>query len=311
MVQSLLPGMAGTRNEALPERRARSNFGQNDRVVGGIYRSRKAPIFHMTDLFVDANSLYARAWYACKEDAYETVRAAVNAALSLVNSERIGEPVTRTMFCWDGGQKKAKERIERPPEYEGTKPRLKVILADLLGTINVRIEGYEADDVIATAAFASEADHVVVASGDKDLHQLQGGAISYYDLNTRGYISTREILAQWHVRRPSQVAIALAIQGDSVDKITGIRGWGQKKVEKLFEKINTNMPFDAVLAQIERQIPEDKLPEFYESLELTLLNSNVPDVPKPSKLVFAPEGVLVNYGLESCAGLYARISQQY
>lgn len=265
----------------------------------------------MTDLIVDANSLYARAWYACKEDAYETVRASVNAALGLVNPERIGEPVDRTLFCWDGGQKKAKERVERPPEYEGTKPRLKRVLEALLGARNVRMEGYEADDVIATAAFASEADHVVVASGDKDLHQLQGGSISYYDLNTRGFISSREILAQWHVRRPSQVAIALAIQGDAVDKITGVRGWGPKKVEKLFESVKSDMPFDVVLGLIEDQIPADKLPEFQESLELTLLNSGVPGVPEPAPLKLAPEGVLVEYGLEDCASLYGKIAGQY
>ncbi len=265
----------------------------------------------MTDLIVDANSLYARAWYATKEDAYETVRASVNAVLGLINPERIGEPVGRTLFCWDGGQKKAKERAERPPEYEGTKPRLKRILEALLGTRNVRIEGYEADDVIATAAFASPADHVVLASGDKDLHQLQGGNISYYDLNTRGFISSREIIAQWHVRRPSHVAIALAIIGDSVDKIAGIRGWGPKKVEKLFESVRSDMPFDQVLKMVEAQIPPDKMPEFQESLELTLLNSSVPGVPEPAPLKLAPEGMLVEYGLEECSSLYTKITAQY
>lgn len=265
----------------------------------------------MTDLIVDANSLYARAWYATGQDAYETVRASVNAVLCLVNPERIGEPVDRTMFCWDGGQKRAKERAERPPEYEGTKPRLKRVLEALLGTTNVRLEGYEADDVIATAAFSSKADHVVVASGDKDLHQIQGGAVSYYDLNTKGFISTREILSQWHVRRPIQVAIALAIQGDSVDKISGIRGWGPKKVEKLFESIRSDMPFDAVLKAVEDQIPDDKLAEFIESLELTLLNVNVPNVPQPVPLKFAPYGVLVELGLEDCAGMYEKVTDQY
>lgn len=265
----------------------------------------------MTDLIVDANGLYARAWYATKEDAYETVRASVNAALGLINPEKIGEPVDRVLFCWDGGQKKAKERQERPPEYEGTKPRLKSVLEALLGARNVRIEGYEADDVIATAAFASPADHVVIASGDKDLHQLQGGNISYFDLNTRGFISSREINAQWHVRRPSQVSIALAIQGDSVDKISGIKGWGPKKVEKLFEAVRPDMPFDVVLKLIEDQIPPDKLPEFHESLELTLLNSGVPNVPEPSPLKLAPEGVLIEYDLEDCAGLYTKIAAQY
>lgn len=265
----------------------------------------------MTDLIVDANSLYAVAWYGCDEDPWETVKRCVNDAVMLVSPERIREPVDRTMFCWDGGQKKAKERAERPPEYEGTKPQVKRALEALLGTQNVRIEGYEADDMIATAAFASSAEHVVVASGDKDLHQLQGGTVSYYSLRDHGFISTREILAKWHVKRPSQVAIALAIQGDNVDKIPGIRGWGKKKVEKLFETIKSTMPFDAVLKAIEAQIPPAKLDEFYESLELTLLNSEVPGVPEPAPLKFAAEGALLKLGLEECARLYNSVANLY
>ena len=265
----------------------------------------------MTDLICDSNSLYARAWYACKGDPYETVKATINSALTLVSPERVGDRVSRTMFCWDAGQKKAKERAERPAEYEDTKPQVKEALEAMLGTVNVRLEGYEADDVVATAAFDSPADHVIVASGDKDLHQLQGGKISYFDLNSKGYISTREINAQWHVRRPVQVSIALAIQGDSVDKIAGIRGWGPKKVEKLFEAVRPDMVFAEALQAVEDQIPQDKLGEFYESLELTLLNLSVPGVPAPANLVFVSEGKLVTLGLEDCSAYYSKVVQQY
>lgn len=265
----------------------------------------------MTDLIVDANSLYARAWYGCKEDPWETVKRCVNDTLMIVNPQRMGEPINRTLFCWDGGQKRPKERAERPPEYDGTKPQVKHALEALLGTQNVRIEGYEADDVIATAAFASPSDHVVVASGDKDLHQLQGGAVSYYSLSDHGFISTREIMTRWHVKRPSQVAIALAIQGDTVDKIPGIRGWGKKKVEKLFETVKSNMSFDVVLKTVEAQIPKSKIDEFYESLELTLLNSSVPDVPEPAPLTFAPHGMLFKLGLEECSRFYESVSGKY
>lgn len=265
----------------------------------------------MTDLIVDSNSLYARCWYATHEDAYETVKMFSGTIFGLLDPERIGSHVDRTMFCWDGGQKRPKERAERPPEYEGTKPRIKRILEDILGSVNERIQGYEADDVIATAAFASPADTVVVVSGDKDLYQLQGGNILYYDLNSRGFVSSREIVAKWRVRRPSHVAIALAVKGDPVDKIPGIRGWGMKKVEKLFEHIRSDMAFDNVLNAIEAQIPPDKVPEFYESLELTLLNSGVPGVREPQPVRLAEADILEDYGLEDCYGTYSRILSAY
>jgi Pyruvate/2-oxoacid:ferredoxin oxidoreductase delta subunit len=68
----------------------------------------------MTDLIVDANSLYARAWYAAQEKPDQAIIASLNVAMMLFNTERIGERIDRSLFCWDGGQKKDKERAERP-----------------------------------------------------------------------------------------------------------------------------------------------------------------------------------------------------
>lgn len=266
----------------------------------------------MTDLLIDANALYATAWYGTGQDPYETFQRSVKDALTLFSPDLIKEPVDRTLFCWDGGQKRPKGRTQRPPEYESTKPAVKNALEALTGTRNVRLEGYEADDVIATAAFASPADHVVVVSSDKDLQQLQGGAISYYDLRHHGFLSTREILSRWHVKRTSQVALALAVQGDSTDKIPGIKGWGPKKVEKLFEAVKSNMPFDQALNTIDEQIPEEKKHEFYEALELTLLNTNVPNVPEPLPVMFNRDiKALIRLGLDECIPMYRRLLSKY
>jgi 5'-3' exonuclease len=215
------------------------------------------------------------------------------------------------MFCWDGGQKRPKERAERPKEYEDTKPGVKEALEALLGTRNVRLAGLEADDVIATAAFASLADHVIVVSGDKDLLQLQGGNVSYYDIVSKGFVSTREILARFHIRKTSQVAIALAVQGDSSDKIPGIRGWGPKKVEALFEHIRSDMPFDKALDAIDAQIPDDKKSEFYDALELTLLNTNIKGVPGAEPLRFTDPKTVIRLGLDDCLPIYRRLLDKY
>lgn len=264
-----------------------------------------------TDLIVDANGLYARAWYGTGQDPFETTLRVVKEAIGLVNPDQMGGAIDRTMFCWDGGQKKPKERAPRPPEYEDTKPAIKEALEALLGTVNVRLDGLEADDVIATAAFTSKADHVIVVSGDKDLQQLQGGNISYYDFVNKGFVSTREILSKWRVRRTSQVAIALAIQGDAADKISGIRGWGKRKVEALFEQVRPDMAFDVALAAVDAQIPDDKKSEFYEALELTLLNSSIPDVPEPVPLKFTDTKTIIRLGLDDCLPLYRRLVDKY
>ena len=76
----------------------------------------------MTDLIVDANSLYARSWYAtnrpgAKIDAYGCLVATLQMSIMCLNPRRVGEKIDRTLFCWDAGQKKAKERREQAIRY--------------------------------------------------------------------------------------------------------------------------------------------------------------------------------------------------
>jgi DNA polymerase-1 len=166
---------------------------------------------------------------------------------------------------------------------------------------------YEADDVIATAAFnLHNSRWVYVVSGDKDLQQLQGGNVVYYCLNNKSVLPRRVITSKWGVKRPSQVAIALAILGESVDKVPGIKGWGPKKVEKLFAAVTEDMGFDDALSVIERQIPDELLPVFYESLNLTMLNRQVPDVPEPNPIKTTTMEKLEEGGLQDVERLYAR-----
>ena len=265
----------------------------------------------MTDLIVDANSLYARAWYAAKEDPYQAVLITMNIAMMVFNPERLGELVDRSLFCWDGGQKKDKGRDARPAAYETSKEEVRAAVEFMFGTANVRIEGYEADDLIATAAFASPADHIIIVSADKDLHQLNSERISIFDVNSKGMVSRREILSRWHVKRPSQVAIALAIQGDSADKIPGIRGWGPKRVQKLFEAVTPEMEFDVVLKAIMDQIPDDRMQEFEDALQITLLDPDVPGVLSPAPVVMPVPSNLEPAGLMRLMSYYIPLYRQY
>jgi len=254
----------------------------------------------MTDLIVDANSLYARAWYATKQVPYEALIATLNMTIMVVNPARVGEKIDRILYCWDAGQKKPKEREERPAEYEETKDYVRACVQGIYGAANAKIKGYEADDVIATAATKSSAEHVIIATGDKDLTQLNSSKVSIFDLNSKSMISRREIVGRWKVKHPSHVAIALAIQGDSADKITGIKGWGPKKVEALFEAVKRDMEFDVALETIFNQIPPEKQDEFIESLGLTLLNCDIPDVfPGPAPLTLAEPSMLEAQGIDA------------
>jgi 5'-3' exonuclease len=251
----------------------------------------------MTDMIVDANSLFARSWFAAQKenpDPLMALRYALNTVLLLLNPDtnRIGFNFDRTLFCWDGRQQAGKGRVEKPPAYHETKAILKDILYMMLGTTHAEDKSYEGDDLVATAVYNSEADSIYVVSGDKDLIQLKSKRVHYYCLNTKAVLSDAFIKTRWHIKRPSHIAIALAIIGDPVDKIPGVPGWGPKKVKKLFEEITPEMDFASVVEAIDARIPDPLKDSFYNALDKILLKDDVEGVPPPAPLNFAdPQAV--------------------
>lgn len=246
----------------------------------------------------DGNSIWARAFYAASTDPEaDPVEIAQWLTFNLLDyrNDRLKVKFSKTLFAWDKGQKKDKQRAPRPESYETGREIFKESLSRLIGTANCSVDGCEADDVICTAVEAltakSSEDYVYIISSDKDLQQLVSGNVSYYCLNTKAVLSRMNILNRWKVKRPSQIALALAIMGDSGDCIKGVRGWGPKKVESLFENIREDMNFEQAMNYLESQMNQKQAQEFFESLELTLLQPNIPGVPEPNlvKTVSASE----------------------
>jgi 5'-3' exonuclease len=84
---------------------------------------------------------------------------------------------------------------------------------------------YEADDLIgALARQATQADMpVVIVSNDKDLMQLVSTTVTLYDFARGVRYDPAGVLASMGVR-PEQIPDLLALQGDPVDNIPGVRG---------------------------------------------------------------------------------------
>lgn len=265
----------------------------------------------MTDAIFDANSAFARAFFAVtgpnpEASVEEALEAAVQSMLFTLGN--LGEPADRALFCFDGKAKKDKGRGPKPANFETCLHRFKDLIPTITGTEPVLLAGFEADDVVATATYTSTADRIYVVSGDKDLHQLQSDNTSIYDLNTKGVLSRHAILKRWMVKRPSQSAIALAILGDPRDNIQGLKGWGKKKVETLFERVTPEMAFEEALNTIESQIPERLRPSFYESLALTLLNVSIEGVPAPSPIKLCEMDALYELGFGSLEPTWNRLA---
>ncbi|MFN2572252.1 MAG: DNA polymerase I [Gemmatimonadales bacterium] len=118
----------------------------------------------------------------------------------------------------------------------------------------IAINGYEADDVVATLAerVAHDGMQAVIVSGDKDFYQLIGDGVALLNPGRGGQAAVEE---QWvdHTNAnerlgvpPAQVVDFLALVGDTSDNIPGVKGIGDKTAVQLLE---TYGDLDTILAR--------------------------------------------------------------
>ena len=106
-----------------------------------------------------------------------------------------------------------------------------------MGIPTVTVPGFEADDLIATLTtqLRDEGHDVVIVSGDKDLAQLLGPGVRIYDLAKDVWWDADGMPGRMGVRA-DQVVDLLALTGDSVDNIPGVRGVGPKAAAALLQE---------------------------------------------------------------------------
>ena len=99
------------------------------------------------------------------------------------------------------------------------------------------LEGYEADDIIATLACQARdaGGRVTILSSDKDLMQLVGGGVEMLDAMKNARIDIAGVEAKFGVR-PDKVVDVQALAGDSVDNVPGAPGIGVKTAAQLINE---------------------------------------------------------------------------
>ncbi|MER2269099.1 DNA polymerase I [Methylobacterium oxalidis] len=149
-------------------------------------------------------------------------------------------------------------RKEMFPDYKGHRPdapddlkRQMPLMREAVrafGLHAVELERYEADDLIATYARQAEARGagVIIVSSDKDLMQLVGPLVRFYDFESGakgkpGYRPERNldvdaIVAKWEGLQPAQIGDALALIGDTSDNVPGVPGIGLKTAAALIKE---------------------------------------------------------------------------
>ncbi|MFN3699951.1 MAG: DNA polymerase I [Alphaproteobacteria bacterium] len=104
----------------------------------------------------------------------------------------------------------------------------------------IELEGYEADDLIATyARLATEqGKKVVIVSSDKDLMQLMNENIRVLDPMKGKFMAQSDVLEKFGVP-PERVVDVQALAGDSVDNVPGVPGIGVKTAAQLINEYGT------------------------------------------------------------------------
>jgi DNA polymerase I len=157
----------------------------------------------------------------------------------------------------------------------------------------IEMEGFEADDLIATyARLACEAGgDTTIISSDKDLMQLVGPTVSMYDPMKDREIRVPEVIEKWGVP-PEKMVDLQALMGDSVDNIPGVPGIGQKTAAQLLEEFGDLDTLLARASEIKQNKRREALIEHAAkalmSRELVRLKADVPGVEPLDTLALRP-----------------------
>src|SRR5437016_8222154 len=126
-------------------------------------------------------------------------------------------------------------------------------LVEAFGYRNVQVDGYEADDVIATLATQAKEKgvEVMIVTGDRDTFQLIEPGIQVM-ATSRGITETkiydREAVVERYGIPPELIPDFYGLKGDTSDNIPGVPGIGDKTASELLQRYGS---LEEVLASVE------------------------------------------------------------
>jgi DNA polymerase-1 len=200
-------------------------------------------------LLIDGHSLAYRAFYALPVENFATAAGQPTNAiygftsmlLNLIRDEKpthiaVAFDVSRKTFRSERFPEYKAQRAKTPDEFRSQMDYLHQMVA-ALGIKSFAVEGFEADDIIATLAKEAEKDkfEVLISTGDRDSFQLISEHITV--LYPRKGMSdlarmTPNAVAEKYGLTPAQYHDFAALRGDPSDNLPSIPGVGEKTATK-------------------------------------------------------------------------------
>jgi DNA polymerase-1 len=159
----------------------------------------------------------------------------------------------------------------------------------------VELDGYEADDLIATYTrlAVEQGEEVVIVSSDKDMMQLVGPGVTMFDPIKYKPIGPAEVMEKFGVA-PDRVVDVQALAGDSTDNVPGVPGIGVKTAAQLITEFGDLETLLARAGEIKQPKRRESLIQFAEqarvSRRLVLLDAySPPPLPLDELKVHEPD----------------------
>ena len=204
----------------------------------------------MKEVFlIDGHSLIYRSFYAFIRNPLRNSKGEnTSAVFGFINTlkklfEKYNPEYSAVVYDTGGETFRHKEfkeyKITRPQTPDELKPQIPIIkeIVKAYGLKSYEIEGYEADDVLASLAnlLSKKGFKVYLVTSDKDLMQMVSEKIKVYDPWKEMIYDAEKVKERFGVG-PEKVADILALAGDTIDNIPGVPGVGDKRAQEIILK---------------------------------------------------------------------------
>lgn len=242
---------------------------------------------------IDGHALLYRAYYAIRElktskgMPTNAVYGFINILRKLIDQYKPG--MVAVVFDSKGPTERhlkySDYKIHRKPMPDDMLPQLAKVkeVISAYGIVTCELQGFEADDIIATMArkAKNEGFYVTIVTGDKDALQLVDEDIKVLSPHTLGdkLYNAKEVEKKYGVE-PRLMVELVALMGDPSDNIPGVKGIGLVTAGKLIKQYSTIRDLYERLEEIPSDSLRKKLIEGREMAELSRqlveLNTDVP-----------------------------------